>query len=214
MSEIRVKPIKPLPETLPAGERVLWQQVPDWRAYSRRAFQVDKIAVYFLIIVGWVATSAYLDAGDWTAVMRSLLWAIPPAVGVLVLLGFTAWLYARTSVYTITNKRIVIQSGVAIPSSVNLPFAKVGSADLKTFRDGTGDIELTMSGPRLLYSMVWPNVRFLRLKRPTPVLRGVQNPHKVADTLGAALTADQGAEAAPRTVAREPRTKSRSAVTS
>jgi hypothetical protein len=106
-------------------------------------------------------------------------------------------------VYTITNKRVVIQSGIALQSSTNLPFSKIDRADLKTFRDSTGDIDLEMSGPRLLYSMVWPHVRFFRLKRPRPVMRGIVNPEKVAELLGKALAADQPAESPARDTERE-----------
>lgn len=198
MSEIRVKALKPLPEPLPEGERVLWQRSPVWQPFSRRAFVLDKIALYFLIIILWVAGSAYFDNGSLLAVVRALTWSLPPAIGVLAVLGFIAWLYARTSVYTITNKRVVIQSGLAFQTSANLPFTKISSADMKTFKDQTGDIELSLSGPRLLYSMVWPNVRFLRLKRPIPVMRALAEPHKAAEILGQALAADQPAEQAAR----------------
>lgn len=196
MSEIRVKSIKPLPEPLPEGERLLWQDSPAWRPFSRRVFQLDKIALYFLVIIVWVAISAYINTGDWAAILRSLTWAVPPALGVMILLGLFAWLYARTTVFTITSKRIIIQSGLALPSAVNLPFTKVGSADMKTFKDSTGDIELSMSGPRLLYSMLWPNLRQLRLNNPTPMLRALRHPHKVAEILAQALTADQQSDSA------------------
>ncbi len=189
--EIRVKPIKPLPGPLPEGERVLWQATPEWKAYSRRVFQVGKVALYFLVIIAWVATSAYLDTGRATAVARALVWAVPPALGVLALLAAFAWLYARTTVFTVTDKRVIIQSGLALPSAVNLPFANVARADLAAFGDGTGDIELPMNGPRLLYSMVWPNVRLLRLKRPVPVLRALENPRRAGEILGQALAAHQ-----------------------
>ena len=198
MSEIRVKALKPLPEPLPEGERVLWQHTPAWRPYSRRVFHIDKIALYFLVIIAWVATSAYLNTGESMAVLRSLALAVPAALGALLLLALIAWLYARTSVYTITNKRVVIQSGLAFETSVNLPFNNVSSADMKTFKDGTGDIELSMSGPRLLYSMLWPNVRFLRLNRPKPVMRALDHPHRVAEILGQALAADQPSETASK----------------
>ena len=197
MSEIRVKALKPLPEPLPEGERVLWQHSPAWKTYSRRVFHVDKFALYFLIIIAWVAISAFINSGEIAAVLRSLVWSVPAALGALVLLTLFAWMYARTSVYTITNKRVVIQSGLAFETSVNLPFSKIVSADMKTYKDGSGNIELTLSGPRLLYSMLWPNVRFLKLNRPTPMLRALENPKQVADILGQALAADQTAETEP-----------------
>lgn len=184
-----------LPESLPEGEHILWQQTPDWRPFSRRAFQFDKVAVYFLIVVGWVAISAFVADG-WPAAMRSLVWSVPPSVGVLLVLALMAWLYARSTIYTITNKRVVIQSGLAVPSSVNLPFTRIDRADLKLHSDGTGDIELAMGGDRLLYSMLWPNLRLLRVKRPTPMLRALAQPQNAADILGRALAGDQPEAAA------------------
>jgi hypothetical protein len=194
LSEATIKKTKALPGPLPEGEHVLWQRSPHWRALAKRPFQLDKLAIYFALIVGWVAVSAFLDSGEMSAVARSLTWALPPALGVLGLVLLTAWLYARTTVYTITNRRIVIQTGLALDTAVNLPFTTVNSADIKTFRDGTGDIEITMGGPRLLYSMIWPHVRFLRLNRPAPVLRALESPDHVADVLSKALAADQPAE--------------------
>ena len=146
MSEIRVKPARPLPEPLPEGEQMLWQHSPAWLPYSRRAFQIGKIGFYFLVIVGWVAISAYISEGNWLAVLRSLTWAVPPALGVLGVLALIGWFYARTTVYTITNKRVIIQSGLAVPSAVNLPFAKIDSADMKMFDDDTGAC-ISATGP-------------------------------------------------------------------
>ncbi len=191
MSEVRIRAIKPLPEKLPEGEQVLWQHSPSWQPFGRRVFQLGKIALYFLVIIVWVALSAYLNSGEWMGVLRALSWSVPPVMMVMGVLTFIAWLYARTTVFTITNRRVVIQSGLALPSAVNLPFSKIDSADLKTFSDGTGDIELNISGPRLLYSMIWPNLRMLRVNRPTPVLRALADPQQAADILGRALKADQ-----------------------
>lgn len=195
MSEIRIKAIKPLPEPLPEGEHVLWQGSPAWLPYSRRVFQLFKIALYFMAVIAWVAVSAYRGAGEWAAVAQSMSWALPPVLGVVGVLALIGWLYARTTVFTITSKRVIIQSGLALPAAINLPFSKISKADMKTFSDGTGDIELTMTGPRLLYSMIWPNVRQLRLNRPTPVLRALDQPETVASVLGKALTEQEHVEA-------------------
>jgi hypothetical protein len=185
--------LKPLPGPLPEGERVLWQRSPVWQSYGRRVFHVYKIAVYFLVIIAWVAISAGLRGGPADA-LRSMVWTLPPALGVVLMLAFLAWLYGRTTVYTITNKRVIMQSGLAFTTAVNLPFSKLYSADMKTFDDGTGDIDLSMSGPRILYSMIWPNNRLLALKRPTPVLWALPEPHQAAEVLGQALATEQQAE--------------------
>jgi hypothetical protein len=194
LSEIRVKEIKPLPERLPEGERVLWQRSPAWRPYSRRVFQIDKFAIYFALMVLWVVVTAYMNTGNGFAVLAALAWSGALALAVLGMLALVAWLYAINSVFTITNKRVVMQSGLAFQTAVNLPFSKINSADLATFEDGTGDIEILMGGPRLLYSMIWPNVRLFKLKRPVPVLRALPEPQLAAETLRKALAADQPAE--------------------
>ena len=41
-----------------------------------------------------------------------------------------AWLVARSSVYSITNRRVVLHIGLALPVTLNLPLAQVASADV------------------------------------------------------------------------------------
>lgn len=213
MSEVRVKAIRPLPEPLPDGERILWQFSPAWRPYARRVFQLNKIAFYFALLLLWVSVSAVADSGRWSAVLGALSWSAPPALVVLAGLALIGWLYARSTTYTITTKRVVIQSGVAVPAAINLPFSRIESADLKIHSDGTGDIELSLSGERVLYSMLWPNVRMLRLKHPRPMLRALESPEHVADVLGRALTEDQAPESTAPNLARGQDESRRSPVT-
>jgi hypothetical protein len=192
-----LQPPPGLPEPLPDGERILWQRSPQWRPFTRRAFQFNKIALYFVLLVGWIVGSAFMDGGGLSAALRALSWSVPPSLGVLIVLGLLGWLYARTTIYTVTDKRIVVQSGLAFPASINLPYARICSADLSTHSDGTGDIELTLDGQRVLYSMLWPNVRLLRITRPRPVLRALGDPRSAAEALAQALSADQQSEAEP-----------------
>jgi len=190
LSELDKGSLHPLPAKLPEGERVLWQRSPVWQPYARRVFHAYKIAVYFLLIILSVALSAASGSG-WDDAARSLLWTVPPSLAVILLLAFLAWLYSRTTFYTITNKRVIIQNGLAFTTAVNLPFSKLDSADMRTFADGTGDIDLTMSGPRILYSMIWPNNRLFAIKRPVPVLWALAQPKETAEVLAKALAADE-----------------------
>lgn len=193
-----------LPEPLPEGERLLWQRSPAWRPYARRVFQFNRIAFYFVVLIAWIAGSAWAGSGDPSAALRAFAWAAPPAIGVLALLAILGWLYARTTVFTVTDRRVVIQSGLAFPASINLPFARIDSADLKTHSDGTGDIELSLNGERLLYSMLWPNLRMLRISRPRPVLRALPSPAEAAETLARALAAQHEAEGEAAPSRRDP----------
>lgn len=193
MTEIRSEDLKPLPGPLPEGEHVLWQGSPQWQPMGRRVFHTYKISIYFAVIIAWVGIAAGLSGGLSDA-LRSLLWTIPPALAVVLLLGFLGWAYSRSTVYTITNKRVIIQSGLAFTTAINLPFSKLDSADLATFNDGSGDIELTMSGPRILYSMIWPNNRLFAIRRPKPVLWALAEPRQTADILGQALASEERQE--------------------
>jgi hypothetical protein len=103
---------------------------------------------------------------------------------VIGILAFMAKLYAKSTIYTITNRRLVIRSGVALPMIVNLPLTKVESAGLRRLRDGTGDITfLPLEGMKVYWLMLWPHVRPLNFRRVQPLLRGVEDPDSVARLL-------------------------------
>ena len=100
-----------------------------------------------------------------------------------------ATLAARATVYTITNRRIVIRQGVALESTVNLPFKAIESANLLMRSDETGDIALqTMRDQRVSYLWLWPHVRPWRITRPQPTLRNIAEPRQVAEILARAVT--------------------------
>ena len=61
MSEYTTEPVKGLPELLPAGERMLWQGQPSWRALALRVFHVRKIAIYFTAILIWRLVTGWMD---------------------------------------------------------------------------------------------------------------------------------------------------------
>ena len=62
-----------------------------------------------------------------------------------------SWLIAATTHYTITDKRVIMQIGVALPIALTLPLKRIGSADVKLNADGTGDIPLALGRQKLAY---------------------------------------------------------------
>jgi len=183
------EPIRGLPEELPAGERILWQGAPDWRALALHAFHIRALAVYFAVLAIWGAVSAVYDGGG--AAQAALGVARLGAVAVLAigLIGLFAWLTARTTVYTITNRRVVMRFGIALPMTVNLPFIRIESASVKACRDGSGDIPLRLAGKdRIAYLHLWPHARPWRFSRTEPMLRAVPDVRAAADILAHAVT--------------------------
>ncbi|MBS0277418.1 MAG: PH domain-containing protein [Proteobacteria bacterium] len=183
-----VEPIRGLPEALPAGEHILWQGAPQWWSLAKTVFHIRAVAFYFAVLMLWRG-SVHWDQGMVASVLSALS-LLPIALIGLGLLSLLAYLSARTSVYTITNKRVVMRIGMALPTAINIPFKLIGSGGLAEHADGTGDIPLSLTGDdRMAYSNFWPHVRPWRFTRPEPMLRGVPHARRVAEILSQALVA-------------------------
>jgi hypothetical protein len=186
--EYEYEPVPGLPEDLPEGERILWQGAPRWRALARRAFHVRKLVVYFTLLLGVLIAMELAAGGSFGDAMLGAGWLVALAhvsIGLLVLL---AWAMSRATLYTITNRRVVLRFGVAIPITINLPFRRIAAASLREYPDGTGDIPLTMSSEaRLSYLVLWPHARPWHFAPPEPMLRAIPDAARVAGILTAAV---------------------------
>jgi hypothetical protein len=159
-----------LPEPLPRGERLLWQGSPDWVQLAIHAFHVRKLAVYFsaMLVVQWL----YLLGEPQAALFGPLLTSAVMASLALLLLAVTAWFAARTTLYTLTDRRIVMRIGVVLTLTLNLPLKQIAGAAFKPQASGHGDIALALAGKdRIAYLNLWPHARAWQLKNPQPSLR-------------------------------------------
>ncbi|NKN32423.1 photosynthetic complex putative assembly protein PuhB [Marichromatium bheemlicum] len=189
MKEYDFEPIRGLPEQLPPGEELLWQGAPRWTTLARRAFHVRKIAVYFLLLAV-VLAFGWAEQGGVAAVVQGTLWIALLAALAIGALALLAWGMARTTVYTITSRRLVMRIGVALPMMMNLPFAQIRSVDLRRYADGTGDIPLLLAeSARPSYVLFWPHVRPWTFSPPRPMLRAIPDVDRVAGVLADALKA-------------------------
>ena len=201
------EPVRGLPAQLPEGEDMLWQGAPDWRTLAQQAFCLRWIALYFAALTAWYLVDLLTnDAG-----LPSPGLALPPllisaAVVMLLVVGFS-WAVARTTVYTITSKRIVMRFGVALPMTWNIPFARLDSVDLRRFADGAGEVMLTpMAEDHFAYLVMWPHVRAWRLAKTQPSLRCLANVTEVGGILAAAIAAaGQGTTATPAPIQSNPK---------
>jgi hypothetical protein len=165
--EYENEPIKGLPGFLPKDESIVWQGSPDWRSMARGVFHTRLVAAWFIL----VAMAAFVAGG--TGLTGAIVTLCVAALGLAVLAGL-AWAQARTTVYTLTQKRIVMRFGVALPKCVNLPLAQIASADLKPTGPDHCDIALTVAGRFPLgWLQMWPHVRPWKVASPQPMLRGV-----------------------------------------
>ncbi|WP_353226501.1 photosynthetic complex putative assembly protein PuhB [Novosphingobium sp.] len=177
MTEYDDEPIRGLPGMLPAGEEILWQGAPDWRVLARTAFSTRLVIAYFAALSAWALASALTTNVGFLGVEMTVgLGAVS-----VVLLHVLAYASAKSTVYTLTNRRIVLRVGIAVPKCINLPLRMIGSVDLAQRADGTGDVPLVIAGPAKLGMMaLWPHARPWKIVTPQPMLRAIPDAQAVA----------------------------------
>ncbi|MHA7870932.1 MAG: photosynthetic complex putative assembly protein PuhB [Hyphococcus sp.] len=209
------EPIAGLPETLPDGERVIWQGKPKALTLAVHAFHIRLVAIYFLIFTGWRAAEIASRNGAASEILSvATSSTVGAAIGIGILTGI-AWLMARSTIYTITDKRIVMRYGVAIRKYINLPFAQITAAALKRHGREAGSIALDMSDKsRVAYLHLWPHARPFRYNPPQPMLRALPDADATAAILCNAMKASSPATvavtpaaAAPQPAAPQPAAK-------
>jgi hypothetical protein len=202
MMEHDYEPVRGLPGHLPTGERILWQGSPEWWPIARHAMHVRGIAIYFMLIMAWSGYVVTRESGVISGIVAAA-WVAPVALAAIAIVSALAWGMARTTVYTVTDKRVVMRFGIALPIAVNVPYAKVDGIAMHADADGTGNLAFDIGDkPNIGYFTMWPHARPLWWSRTQPMLRGVHDPQKVADIVrdaisrtievpvGAAATAD------------------------
>ena len=198
MNEHDFEPIPGLPALLPPGETILWQGAPDWQTLARRALKIRMFAAYFVFLIAWGISGGVTAGTSPIQIAVSALRLGVLGVVALALLGLFAWLAARTTMYTITTRRVVMRFGIALPMTIQIAYPMIDAAGLRTWSGGAGDIALALRpGQRVAYLVLWPHARPWRLTKAEPTLRSIPNAAEVAQILGRALAASASQPAKP-----------------
>jgi Bacterial PH domain len=194
-----------LPEQLPAGETLLWQGQPLPGQVARRIFHVPALIVYFALMLMWRVAVLVHDGQPLFDALRSSLVLLLLAGTAVAMVVALARLTASTTVYTLTDRRIVMRIGIVLTVTYNLPLRSIDAANLRPLGDGAGDIALTLKGDtRIAYLHLWPHARPWQLTRPQPMLRGLANAEAVARQLAAAWAVANAQPAQPVPAAASP----------
>ena len=184
MNEHEIEPVRGLPGNLPPGEHILWQGAPDPIRLARKAFYARGVAIYFAVLT---AVALGLALAHHSALTGTLITG-GLGIGAVALLHLLGWTAARASVYTLTDRRIVLRIGVALPTCVNLPLSRIAAVDVSA----AGDVVLRLSdAPPLGWIALWPHARPWRLARPEPMLRALPDAADVAAQIARACVAVQ-----------------------
>jgi hypothetical protein len=184
--------IQGIPGPLPPGETIVWQGKPVWWSLARHLCHVRGVTLYFAVVLLGTAAMALVHGST----LEQLGLTMAPLVGAAaVTLGFLvgmAWLIGRSTEYTLTTRRLVMRSGVALPAILVIPYSAIAHAAALVHPDQTGDLPLAMKpGHRVALHRVWPHSRPWRLWEPQPMLRSVPRAGHVATLLAGALAEAQ-----------------------
>ena len=117
--DFAVEPIEGLPELLPKGEVILWQGRPNWLQLTIESLNLWWIIGYFGLLATWrfLTVIDYMPLGTAISVIIPFLFIAAFAGLLLCIVGYVQ---AKATLYTITNKRVVMRIGAASVSYTHL----------------------------------------------------------------------------------------------
>ena len=208
--EYEFEPQFGLPERLPSDEFIVWQGSPDISALAASAFHIKKLVIYFILLIVACAWPALEAGAGAMAVLQAIKWIAPLSLLGLASVWLMAYMTSRATVYTLTNKRVVMRLGIVLTVTFNLPLKQIASSDVRMLESGFGDITLALQGSdRIAWVHLWPSVRPWRISKPEPTLRAISDVQEVAVKLRDAWTQATGmaANATPSMQSANPQVK-------
>lgn len=192
MTEYETEPVPGLPGLLPKDEHIIWQGSPDWRVLARTALHTGAVSVYFGALTLLALASAIWFGIREQADLAGTAITLGGGIICVGLLNLLAWGIARTTIYTLTDRRIVLRFGVALPKCINLPLGIIGNVGLRLRGKGTGDLAISLSGQQQLgYLALWPHARAWHYATPQPMMRAVPDIDAVSTLIARACLAIQ-----------------------
>ncbi len=173
-----------LPEPLPAGEHILWQGGPRFLRVFLDVFHARGLVLWFALIVLMRLALQWSEGAGGGEMLGTLIGLVPVFTLSLALFAFMAWMVARTTVYTLTDRRVVMRIGIVLSLTFNLPLSRLVAADVRALFDGGGDICLSLGAEdKIAYLNLWPHARPWVWTQPQPALRSLAQVGPVATLL-------------------------------
>jgi hypothetical protein len=157
------------------NEKVLWKGRPSLGLFARTAFHTRTLGLYMGALIVIALASGRNDAAIVAAVLGTALLAI---------LYTLAWLSTRSTLYILTDARLIMRIGMAIETRINIPLKQITAAHFRPRSKGHGDIAFELAGERLLGTVIlWPHMRPWHYNRPQPMLRAVPDAAALAQKI-------------------------------
>lgn len=189
--------IQGIEEALPQGETLLWEGRPDLRTLTFRALHLRTVLFYWAVVAaGFLLAGLFTERGPGD-LAADLVWLLVVGlVGAGFLFGLGA-IIRQSTTYALTDRRLVIRLGVALPSVFNLPLRQVDSVDLRQLGGGKGDLIFTPSGAdRVGWLFLWPHAKPWAFRDPLPAFRALPDAEAVGRRVAEAVAAAREEEGA------------------
>ena len=186
-------------DAIPEGESILWKGKPSFWGFSWYFFGLKLLAFYLIILS--VVFAARLTVTDFfTAFVVDFLPFLLSGILTSCILMALAKIQSQSSVYIITENRVIIKSGAALSFLISMPFKKIKAVNLQKRKGSLGTISFELnSGKRVPYISCWPSVRPWRFKKTEPAFSCIENVDEVATILRKSVMAGRGSLQAPVT---------------
>ena len=178
--DFKFEPVRGLPEALPEDEHILWQGQPDALRLAKDAWKLNWILGYFIALATYRVALSSTTVPFTEAMGHGIPFLLVGVVAALIVWGI-AKVQAKSTVYTLTNKRACMRIGAALTMTLNLPYVCIGNAQAMVRKSGFGTITFEMLGDtRLSYLMTWPHTRPWHFTKTQPAFRSIPDAQRVA----------------------------------
>jgi hypothetical protein len=170
-----------LPEPLPKNESIIWQGKPELKSFAMHAFHLHWFALYFGVMIVLKAIAVSRSVGGWSEEWPGFAWALGLSLSALMMIGLLAYWSVNATMYTLTNRRLVMRIGIVLTITFNLPLKRLAQAGVHLYQDGSADIPIKLQAEdKIPFLHLWPHARAWKLAHPEPMIRCVPDGANVA----------------------------------
>ena len=170
-------------DAIPNGESILWKGRPSLWGFSWNLFGLKWITLY-LSMLSIVSVARFFASDFYTAFYVDFLpFFLSGIFASIILIGLAAT-QTYSTVYIITENRVIIKTGAALSFLISMPFKMIKEVNLQKRGASIGTISFELlSEKRVPYISCWPSVRPWKFKRTQPAFSCIGSVDEVATIL-------------------------------
>jgi len=171
-------------KSIPEGERLCWVGKPNWISFGFHVFGIKYLLLYFIISAFYAISQIELGFSFGSFIGEYISFVVSGIIAGLILF-LLSYFSAQHTCYVITEKRLVIRTGIALVFFLNVPLKNVISIDKQSLFYGYGNLSFKpQSKKRIPYFSCWPSVRSGSFWEPIPAFRSIEHIEEIGKIVG------------------------------